>query len=63
MKDFLYQVIIILFLQVLLALIKKDTNRKDQYPTKQFVDITYLGNTYIYIISKFIYFTTTLFLF
>jgi len=29
MKDFLYQVIIILFLQVLLALIKKDTNRKD----------------------------------
>jgi len=29
MKDFLYQVIIILFLQVLLALIKKDTNPKD----------------------------------
>jgi len=27
MKDFLYQVIIILFLQVILVLIKKDTNR------------------------------------
>ena len=29
MKDFLNQVIIILFLQVILVLIKKDTNRKD----------------------------------